>query len=232
MVGDAYESGPWDALPGRYSRSEGGFDNGAGYRSATDNGKNGPDYGAGYGSGLGNGPNGPGDGSEYGPGYGSERGPRARPQPRPEPEPDDIPDVGLPVIIARPVPAHAVPLWPLGVRLVVRVLALSWPFFWALLRYLQQPVYAAASAGCQPDCVSPKVAYAHGIFPWLFAYSVVSLLGVNSVIFLLRQRRGGTAAADDLPVPFIAKFAVFVTLCGVAFAIGVLRGMSIWIYGR
>ncbi|WP_034268494.1 hypothetical protein [Actinospica robiniae] len=147
-------------------------------------------------------------------------------------EPWEVPDLGLPlpVVAARPVPAHAVPLWPLGVRLMVRVVALSWPFFWALLRYMQQPAYPPA--GCVSDCVDPKTAYAHGIFPWLFAYSVVSLLGVNSVIFLLRQRRGGTAAADDLPVPFIAKFATFVVLCGVAFAIGILRGMSIWIYGR
>lgn len=144
----------------------------------------------------------------------------------------DVSEFGLPAptIVARRVPAHAIPVWPLGVRLVVRVMALSWPFFWAVLRYMQQPAYPPA--GCQVDCVDPKVAYAHGIFPWLFVYSVVSLLGVNSAIFLLRQRRGGTASADDLPVPFIAKFATFVVLCGVAFAIGILRGMSIWIYGR
>lgn len=142
----------------------------------------------------------------------------------------DVPDVGLPVVQPRPVPAHAIPLWPIGMRLIVRVGALSWPFFWALVRYAQQP--AADASGCTSRCVDPKDAYAHGIFPWLFVYSVVSLLGVNSVIVLLRQARGRPVSADDLPVPFIAKCAVFVTLCGVAFAIGVLRGMSIWIYGR
>jgi hypothetical protein len=145
---------------------------------------------------------------------------------------EDEGDVGLPVVAPRPVPAHAIPLWPIGLRLVVRVLALSWPFFWALLRYAQQSAYPPP--GCTSDCVAPRSAYAHGIFPWLFGYAVVSLLGVNAVIFLLRQRhgRGRTVSADDLPVPFIAKFAVFVTLCGVAFAIGILRGMSIFIYGR
>lgn len=144
--------------------------------------------------------------------------------------PGDVPDVGLPVIPARPVPAHAVPIWPLGVRLVVRVLALSWPFFWALLRYAQQP--ADASLNCISSCADPKTDYAHRIFPWLFAYSVLSLLAVNIGIVLLRRVRGRAASPNDLPVPFIAKFAVFVTLCGVAFAIGILRGMSIWIYGH
>lgn len=172
MIGEAYESEPWSAIPSESSRYK------------------------------------------YGRGRAGQ----------------DVVDLGLPVVRPRPrpVPAHAVAVWPIGVRLLVRVGAVSWPFFWALVRYSQQFDFTAV---CTGRCMDPKDAYAQGIFPWLFVYSAVSLLGVNAVI-AFHRRKWGHIAADDLPVPFIAKFAVFVTLCGVAFAIGILRGMSIWIYGR
>jgi hypothetical protein len=140
----------------------------------------------------------------------------------------DEPTSSAPFIQPRAVPAHARPYWPVGLLLGARAASLSWPFLWALLRYSQLTVYDPA---CTTDCSDPKAAFAHRVFGWLFVYSGASFVGLNALVFLVRRLRARPAPAET-PVPLLAKIAVFATVVGVAFAIGVLRGMFISIYGR
>jgi hypothetical protein len=128
------------------------------------------------------------------------------------------------------------PLLSITGRAIAYMVAAGWPFLAAWIEFLRLDAsHAVDTNSCSEEgCSLESHIFLQQAMNWMLVASIVSVVVTAGLIHLRRAVRARRPAspASDAPVSRLVVAGLFITLCALAFLVGILRGAIISHFGR